>query len=752
MSSTVIQTTIYPERIIFHRDDWGIASCSLVEDEDVGIKVDYRGRFVIKGKMPPLQIGQEYDVKLKPIEDAQYGLQYEVMYITIPLRSMNDEDKEVFLRRIFTEQQVANMYAALEDPFDALKEQDTIQLVQVRGCGIKTAVNWIERFNQHYYLSRLYVELNEYNLTNVMIRKIIDEYKSPELLIDKIKNNPYVLTEISGIGWKTVDKIAMEANFDEYSELRIGGFILYTLDRHAMEGNSYIATDVLMDEIVMTIGEEVPDLAIATAIHNLKDVLWWDENKEFIGLKRYYVLEERIASEMERLNSAKSIVSKISDSLINKIIIQKQKEQGWDFTDQQLEAIYSIIENNITIIHGLAGTGKSTIIEVALEILQDYSSAVCALSGKASARLSEMANIQGYTIHRLLQYTGGKTPGFLHNKENPLDYDIIVVDEISMIDATLFYDLIQAIPDGAKLILLGDIGQLENIGVGKIAVDLINSTAFPTIYLDVIHRQAQKSAIITESIKIRKGHPLLERNEVVSETRGELQDLKIETYSDKSNTYYKALQYFSTFIEEGHDIMDVQLLCPIKSKGMACTDSFNSAIQELYNPLTKDKNEIYVESGGRSWVLREGDKIINVRNNYRAQTIEQQTIGVFNGNVGVIKSIDLENQVMIVDFKTLGEIIIPQKNYSDIELGYAVSVHKYQGSQSKIVIFAFDYSAFKLLSRQLLYTGITRAEALCVVVAQNTALYYATLQETVSKSNTHLYRILTKSKSGKLIF
>lgn len=752
MSNLIIQTTILPERVIFYKDEWGIASCSLAKDNDARIKLDYRGHFVIKGRMPPLQIGQEYDVKLKPINDPQYGLQYEILYITIPLRSMSDNDKKIFLSRIFTEQQIINMYDALDDPFEALKEQDTVQLVQIRGCGIKTAVNWVERFNQHYYLSRLYVELNEYNLTNVMIKKIIDEYKSPEILIEKIRNNPYVLTEISGIGWKTVDKIAMEADFDEYSEKRIGGFILYTLDKYAQEGNSYISTDALMNEIVMNIGEEVPDLAIATAIHDLKDVLWWDESKEYIGLQRYQRLEELIASEMERLNTADSCIDEIDDTIISQIVANKQSEQGWNFTDQQLEAIYSIIENNVTIIHGLAGTGKSTIIEVALEILKDYSSAVCALSGKASARLSEMANIQGYTIHRLLQYMGGKSHGFLHNKDNPLDYDIIVVDEISMIDATLFYDLIQAVPDGSKLILLGDIGQLENIGVGKIAVDLITSDVFPTIYLNVIHRQAQKSAIITESIKIRHGTPLLGRTDVVSEVRGELQDLILETYSDKTNTYYKALQYFSTYIEEGHDIMDVQLLCPIKSKGMACTDSFNTAIQELYNPLTKDKNEVFVEYGGRSWVLREGDKIINIRNNYRAKTIDQQTIGVFNGNVGVIKSIDLENQVMVVDFKTLGEIIIPQKNYQDIELGYAVSVHKYQGSQSKIVIFAFDYSAFKLLSRQLLYTGITRAESLCVVVAQNTALYYATLQETVSKSNTHLYNILMRNKNKKLVF
>jgi exodeoxyribonuclease V alpha subunit len=319
-----------------------------------------------------------------------------------------------------------------------------------------------------------------------------------------------------------------------------------------------------------------------------------------------------------------------------------------------------------------------------------------------------------------------------------------------MISSDLFFALLRAIPDGAKVICLGDPGQLEAIGSGNIAYDMIHSQEIPTVTLSQIHRQAAASAIITESIKIRQGKQIIEKDWIGTERRGELKDLELTCFSDKSNTYYEVMAAFSRLMSDKQfNVMETQVIVPVKNQGSACTYELNNALQEMYNPQNRNKTKkeyTCFDSNGKPYILREGDKVMNTANTKITSPC------IFNGNIGKLKEINVEEEYMIIDFVGIGEVYVPQDLWKKIELGYAITVHKYQGSQADTVIFAVDFASYALLTRELLYTGITRAKRQCILIAQNSALRMAVHQEAVSKKQTHLQECLYDVAHPKLVF
>ena len=749
---------IVPERKIYYNVDFGIYKClvdKIVSKPDEESKKALNEYIIIKGNMPELTLEEKYDATVRFVSDPKFGDQFEIIRICMDLDELDEKGQKALLSRLFTENQLKNLYEALDDPYKVLIDADYEKLVQVKGCGTHYAYAWSKRVRDNVFLAKVYAELESYDLTYAMAEKIIEHFKSPELAIQRIKDNPYSLCEVKGIGWKKADAIALRGGIDIYSEKRIGGFIVYYLMTCGENGSSYITSDELMDGIVENIGYDVPDLNIAQAIHSLEDKLWWSEDKQFIGLKRYYDLETHIAEELIRIRDAKSTIKIPSNwkDIINK----KEIAQGWEYTDEQVAGIETALKENIVLIHGYAGVGKSSLVDAILLVLKDYDVEICAFSGKAAARVGELAHRDGKTIHRLLGFparVGGKN-GFVHHDENPLLADIIVVDEVSMIGGSLFYYLLRAIKTGSKVILLGDRGQLEAIGECKVASDIIDSNEIPTVWLQKIHRQAQKSAIITESIAIRQGHQIIPKDYVSTETRGELQDLILDTYSDKSNTFYKGMQYVSEFLNNpNYNIMDIQLLAPVKTNGDGSVYNFNNTIQELYNPKSPDKDELIVHlSKNKYYYLRTGDKVINTQNCYKALNVDTGEITpIYNGNMGIIEDIDVENKSMTINFEGIGRIYIDSGQTNAIDLGYAITVHKYQGSQAKIVIVAIDFASYTLLSRELLYTAITRASEKCILLAQNSALRFAVDHEKTSQKKTHLCKLLYSLSNPELIF
>jgi exodeoxyribonuclease V alpha subunit len=760
---------------IYYNEDgcFGIAvgTISDIEQGNVADGID----ITIKGNMPSLQTGIKYSLVAKPVTDKKYGLQYQIVSIGLDSSIAEDdmEGKKNFLSSLFVESQIAAMYDVLKDPFKTLEEEDVQSLVKVKGCGIKTAAKWIKRFQDHYDMARMYVALQDYGVSYSVVKKLQDFYHSSDIAIQRVKDNPYLLVEVCGIGWKTCDKIAQCKGMPEFSKERVEAYISFYLEDAAQNGYSYVPVDYnneqlldikgkgnstinLMDAIIGEIGEGVPDTVVSEAVKDMGDKLWWNNEHTLIGLKKYYDLEYKIGQELIRLRNCENTFK--YDGW-EEIVKADEAKEGIEYTDQQMEAIKSVLENQVSLTVGVAGSGKTTIVKEILNILPNYEFAQVALAGRAANRMSEVTGKEGSTIHRLLGFPKGddKDFGFVYTAENKLPYDMIILDEISMVDGYLFYDLIRAIKDGAKLIMLGDIGQLESIGCLNIAYDLIKSDEISSSQLTKIHRQAENSAIITESIKARHGEQLIPKDWFGTETRGKLQDLTIECYSDPNNTYYRIMEYFSRTLEEVKNIMDIQIIVPIKEK-QAGTWSINRACQELYNPSEEGKKEleVYYDPQHRG-VLRVGDKVINMSNNYNTSIYRGQwdipldaddeesdddVTPIYNGNLGIIKAIHNRRREMIIDFKGIGEILIKSDSIKNIQLAYAITCHKMQGSEVAYTIVGIDFSSFTLLTKEWIYTALTRASKHCTLLAQNRALRYAVMQNGVIVKQTHLVQVL----------
>ena len=561
------------EGIRYFKDQWGIIVCSIdkvLKGEFIG---DLNG-MVFKGNMPEPVLGATYIIIADYVEDPKWGKQYNIksIYSDVSFDKNDKSGRQKFLLNLFTPSQVQAMYDVYDDPFSVLDAEDVEKLVQIKGCGIKTADLWIRKFKKNINIARIFIELEDYGLTNNMIKRLMDRYRSPDLIIEKVKTNPYVLVnEVDGIGWNRADEIALAGNIKPDSPMRIGAYIIYYLDMCGENGNSWITPDELLGAILDNLGEEIPDENITMAIRELGNKLWWNEDKDKIGLSKYYKIEYRIAEELIRIRNAESDIH--CDNWKERIE-RLERNQGWDFTEEQMNGIETVLNNNVTVIHGLAGTGKTSVVSGVLEALNNYSSVMCALSGRAASRMSEITGKTGYTIHRLLGYPKGDSEYqfFEFNQDNKLPYNLYILDEISMVDSKIFYYLLRAIPDGAKLICLGDSGQLEAIGCGNVAYDMIHSSEIPVIELTKIHRQAAKSAIITQSIAVRNSKQIVGKDWVGNETRGELKDLEIHCYSDSSNTFYEVMEIFSKLMaQKDFDIMDCQIIVPIKTRGDACT-------------------------------------------------------------------------------------------------------------------------------------------------------------------------------------
>lgn len=751
MSNNTIECIATVERIRFFKNNYGIISCSINKIKSGELaKTVFKNDVIFKGTMPSPVVGNCYNIKANFESNDKWGDQYNILSMFTAVSFDTADGKRKFLETIFTPYQIENMYNALTDPFTALDTRNYTELVKVKGCGLSRCTEWADKFAEHIGMARILLELGDFDLTNRMVKKLMDRYRSPDVVVEKVKNNPYVLcTEVNGIGFKKADEIAMKGGISPNSVERIKAYITYYLTECGENGQSWITPDHLLGAILDTLGENIPDNKITESIRELieEKKLWTNEDKTKLGLQYYYDLATNIATELIRLRDAEC---NFKYDGWEDVIKRNESLQGWEYTDEQINAIKSSFINNVMIITGYGGTGKSNTVSAILNIFKENSHVICALSGKASSVLSEYTGEEGFTIHRLLGFPQGDKQGFVYHDDNPLPYDIVVVDEISMIGAKLFYCLLRAIPTGSKVIMLGDDGQLESIGCGNVASDMLGSPEIHHNVLTKIHRQAAKSAIITESIKARQGISLIAKDWVGSETRGELQDFNLICYSDASNTYYKILEEFQKIkVQPDFNVMETQVIVPMKTKGMACVAQLNDILQEMCNPADKKKKETTVFRNGRQQIIREGDKVICKKNNYRIQP------NIFNGSTGILKKFDFNDfgePIWIINFRGIGEVIIPDDYWDTIELNYCGTVHSNQGSQYDNVIIGLDFGAYTLLTRELVYTAITRAKKKCIVIAQNSALRYAVGNKGLSKKQTHLIETLYNVTHPKLDF
>lgn len=715
-----------------------------------------------------------YTLILTPVFTEKYGNQYNLEGITRVFDLEDDIGARKFLTTILSSRDVYELYKVYPSPIKIIAAHDVDALIKVKGIGDKRALKLIDRFEKNKDYSAVYINLSGSGLTQLFIQKIIKKYRNPDIINYKIKKDPYSLCrEMEGVGFLTADKIALKQGFDPMGKERIQGLIYYRLSEWGEQGYSWVTSTDLLVEIYETFeGKEnilkvYTDEAGNVIGNNIKDaidglieqgvlVLEDSENRSErrIYLKKYYELEKNIAKHIKRLLDGENNFE--CNDWENQIRLQEDV-QGYSFTDEQLAAVKLGIQKQVCMITGNAGTGKSSAVAGILAALHDYSFAQTALSGRAAARLEEITGSSGSTIHRLLGYNPALENPFVFCQKNPLPYSIIILDEISLIGGDIFLRLLEAIRTGSKLIMLGDMGQLEAVGSLNIAHDLFYSGVVPVMELTKIHRQAAKSGIITSAFAVRNQQQLTDYSQV-DETFviGELEDFVLDVINAKDKIPYRLANYYEECFNGdivNHDVMKIQVIATQRERGASCVKALNELIQSRINPPSETTPELIISFSQESqWILRKNDKIMCVRNKYHIgdsleENESQHYYDIFNGWFGIVSWVDDFNDIAGIYFPNINAVIpfdIPLIKEL-IVLGYCCTVHKCQGSSAPIIIAAIDFHTVPmLLTKEMVYTAITRAEKRCYLLAENAALRKAIVSTYVSTKQTFLKELLCK--------
>ena len=737
--SEEISTIAVCNRVIFNRGSFSIASFHNAEI----------GTFTAKGEMI-VQEGKEYKIIAeKDTSNPNYQDTYKAQQVimNIDFSKKDSKDTRSFLETFLTKRQVDNILKTLEDPIQVISDENIPELTKVSGIGVTTAERIIDNFKKQQDFTEAYVYFGKYSISEKLVRKICEHFGSANIAVAKAQDNIYCLTAVKGIGFKVADRIFLSNPENSFLDpRRIKAFTDYVFWEEFSIGNSYLTPTRYGEKF----REMFSDADFTIGVNHIKEsdkyVIYSYEGETRLALTHAIKLEIECVDLLNDLMSAESTIQlNDADEIINNL----EKEQGWQYAPEQLEAIHQLLDNNVSMLQGMAGTGKTTVAKAFLAVItqNNYNYMACALSGKASENLTQVTGKKASTIHSLLGYDGNK---FKYNENQKLPTNVVILDELSMVNLELFVSLLKAIPKGSKLIMLGDFGQLEAIGV-SVMNSFIKSKFVPMKLLNKIHRQAEKSAIITHSISYRYGkkpNDLMVEEDGISRTYGELEDLEYNFVDDDSKIPTIALAKFKKALEQ-YDLNDIQIICPTKSTGKVSVSMLNRNAQLIANPKSDNKAEIVFDfnkngenNPEKIKILRVGDKIINVRNNRETHSPDGFSRPIFNGNTGIIKSIDTVDNSMIIDFDGIGEVQLATDKLDDIELGYAITIHKSQGSTIRCVILALPFH-YLLNSRELIYTGMTRAKDYQVIVTTKKALARSVQTTNVEKKHVNLETLLS---------
>ena len=756
-----VRLKVRVERIIYPKNgqtsgSWTIAAFRIEEvlEGEVPECFQWSLRFTAKGSMPALNARDTYTMVAHLVEDAKYGLQYEVDLMCLDYDLTDKDDQLKFFSFFLTPTQTAALYENCDNPLVLLQNHDTKALMKIKGIGPVTAQRMINKYEDSKDLSLAFVRFYDLGLTKGAIEKLVHFYGSPEAAVEVIEKNPYLLIiQVPGYGWAKADAIAMSQGLAHDSDERMGAYLVHYLREQAeMNGNSWVSVEDLCVVIDQVCDPQDDERIYELIRRNIKNhVLYYDKETERVGLMEYRELEQQIANEILRIQRGAAHIE-INSERAETIIRSVELEQGFEYTEEQRTAIWNTLDNQFSILTGSAGVGKSSVVNGIAHVLEAHNFRVAqvSLSGRAASKLTEITHIEGKTIHRLLKYDpeSGK---FFHNKENPVPYDIIIGDEVSMWGGEITLSLLQAIPTGAKVLFIGDTKQLEAIGLASVLTDTIKSHTMPTVQLTKIQRQQADSGIITQSLKVACGEQIVGPKTSGVEYRGVRKDFKLVTYIDSALTQSKIIDEFKElYINQHVPANDIQVLVPMRSRGEASCRALNLAIQEIVNgtPSVDEITVPYTDGNYKySYTYRPNDRIIIMKNNYKTINIEGNKEPIYNGNVGYIKQIGPD--FMIVNLTEQGDIILGAEDYNNLSLGYAITVHKKQGDSSPYVIGAIDSSSYALMSKELLYTMITRARKYCVLIGQKKILQQAVKISRVKTKQTWLCELLQEATKSK---
>ena len=623
-----------------------------------------------------------------------------------------------------------------EDALDIIQENPS-RLLEIRGIGEKKKEAIHEAVVKEKESREVFIYLQSLGIGNRMSMQIYKEYGQDS--IRKIQENPYrLIDEIQGIGFHIADKIARKNNISKDSEFRIAAGILYYLSFEANNnGNCYLEKQGLLREVekLLNVDKSLIEGLFFTLEVNGKIKLSQLDGQEVIYLKSIYDRELNIADKAIKLLSHNKLDEKLD---LDQLIEGVEEDLRIKYSSMQKEAIRESLLHNMMIITGGPGTGKTTIIKAIIKALDRLNKAylLAAPTGRAAKRMEESTSMPAQTIHRLLGYKSLQSANDLleYHEDNPLPADAIIVDEVSMIDIFLMDNLVNALDVTTKLILVGDIDQLPSVGPGNILSDLINSGMIKTIKLDTIFRQGEESNIVLNAHRINKGQqPILnqaDKDFFFLRTRSELETLN--TVKDLVST--RLPNHYGV-----DPIKDIQVLAPMK-KGICGVEALNKQLQERLNG--KEFNKLDLEY--KTLIFREGDKVMQIKNNYDMDYITDENVkskGIYNGDFGFIRNIYEDDDKLEVVFDDK-KVVYNNSDLSELNLAYAITIHKSQGSEFPIVVIPLTRGPYMLLTRNIIYTAITRARDLVVLVGDDEVLNRMISNNQIKKRNSSLdYRI-----------
>ncbi len=722
------ELTGYVESIIFRNSDNGYTVMDFVADEEL---ITCVGNFPVVGEGENLVIRGEYT------NHPNYGRQFKVSGYDV-VAPTDEVSMERYLGSGAIRGLGPKLAARIIKKFGAdtfkIIEDDPERLAEVKGISLKKAMEISDQIVGAKDIRNAMIFMDKYGIHGNMAINIYNRFQNE--IYNVIQGNPYRLAdEVSGVGFKKADEIANLVGIKVDSEFRVKSGIMYVLGQAASMGHTYLPIERLekMSADLLKVDASVIETQIMNLSMDRKIIMKkGDDGVRQVYSRIFYRMEEAIAGMLAELNVRYSVEQNDLDKSIRKVEI----EEDIQLDDLQKAAVSEAMKQGLFILTGGPGTGKTTTIRTMIRLFEDegYDIFLAAPTGRAAKRMSEATCHDARTIHRMLEVTGKisdeddsvNTPRFDRNEDNPLECDVIIIDEMSMVDVSLMYSLLKAISPGTRLILVGDVNQLPSVGPGNVLKDLLDQESFSSLCLEKIFRQAQESDIVVNAHKIHQGERVI------------LDNKSRDFFFLKRDNADAIISVILTLVKEkmpkyvDAGISDIQVLTPTR-KGLVGVERLNIILQKYLNPESPEKKEWK----GETRIFREGDKVMQIRNNYQLEwevignynLQVEKGLGVFNGDVGIIKKINDYDKSLVVEFDEGRQVTYPFKDLDELELAYAITIHKAQGSEYPAVVIPVMEGPRMLMNRNILYTAITRAKK-CVTLVGDADVFNSMIDNT----------------------
>ena len=702
---------------------------------------------VCVGSFPTLSVGAVLSVTGEVSVHQKYGEQLAVAEYEVK----NPTNRQGIVRYLSSGlvkgvgEVIANrIYDAFGDDTFGVIENNPALLAKVKGISAKRAMEIANSVASLKVMQSQIMFLQSYGISTNLAIKIYNIYKGDTM--ELVKKNPYrLIDDVDGVGFLTADKIAQSMSIPAESKFRVRAAFVHVLkDAADKQGNTFLYYDDLLarsaellqldlNNYEILVNDTIEELILEPTIK----VFFGDNYRRAVALLRYYKLEKAIAYKLLDLNVTAKRIMMDADSLIHTF----ERVNKIEFHPGQSGAVKSAILNGVTVITGGPGTGKTTIIKCIAEILSAHGLRLefCAPTGRAAKRLSQSTGRDAKTIHRLLGYEShGGLMAFKYNRDNTLPCDAVIVDELSMVDVTVMYSLLQALDNGTRLVLVGDKDQLPSVGAGNVLADIIKSGEIEIRYLTHIYRQSEDSLIVSNAHLVNSGH--------MPEINNQSRDFFVMPMNDYNEVAQTVVQLVTTRLPKftGLTPADIQVLGALKN-GVSGVENLNKLLQEALNPRLFGKQEIQI---GKN-IIRVGDRVMQTVNNYElpykrmtASGAIEEGAGVFNGDIGVVTRVDRGNGALEVMFDDNRLAFYNQQDFSDLQLAYAITIHKSQGSEFEVVVVPLVSGPPGIINKNLLYTAITRAKRAVVLVGSKKVLALMVHNNYIAARTTNLKRFL----------